>query len=133
VTDCPPGLGALTDNAIVAAGNVVVVLQPHGSSLRELELLLDQLQSIREGLGVDVTVPGVVINLHENTKAAARVDVVLKDVGLPVLARVRRRVAVVDAWEEGHTLLEKDPHGYVAAEIRGLAATLETIIKEVGE
>lgn len=133
VIDCPPGLGALTDNAIVAAGNVLVVLQPHGSSLRALELLLDQLQSIREGLGVPVTVPGVVINLHENTKAAARVDVVLKDVELPVLARVRRRVAVVDAWEEGHTLLEKDPGGYVASEIRGLAATLETIIKEVGE
>ncbi len=131
VVDCPPGFGALTDNAIVATGNVLVVLQPHGSSLRALELLLDQLSSIRSGLGVEVNVPGVVVNYYEDTKAAERVDGVLKDVGLPVLCRVRKRVAVVDAWEEGRTLIKKDPSGHVAVAIRKLADTLDGLIKEV--
>ena len=131
VVDCPPGFGALTDNAIVATGNVLVVLQPHGSSLRALELLLDQLSSIRSGLGVEVNVPGVVVNYYEDTKAAERVDGVLNEVGLPVLCRVRKRVAVVDAWEEGRTLIKKDPSGHVAVAIRKLAATLDGLVKEV--
>ncbi len=128
IIDCPPGLGALTDNAVVAAGNVLVVVQPHGSSLRALELLLDQLQSIREGLGVKVSIPGVVINLAEQTKAASRVDGVLADIGLPVLGRVRRRIAVVDAWEEGRTLIDKDPKGHVAVAIRELANALDKVV-----
>ena len=71
------------------------------------------------------------VNYYEDTKAAERVDGVLKEVGLPVLCRVRKRVAVVDAWEEGRTLIKKDPSGHVAVAIRKLAATLDGLVKEV--
>src|SRR5919205_4456970 len=60
--DCPPTLGQLTDNALVAARKALVPIQPDDTSLRALEMLLDQVHSIREGLGLMVDIVGLVVN-----------------------------------------------------------------------
>ncbi|HKV57788.1 MAG TPA: AAA family ATPase, partial [Ktedonobacteraceae bacterium] len=54
VIDCPPNLGLLTDNAIIAARRLVVPVQAEQTSVRALELLLDQIQSLEQELKFSV-------------------------------------------------------------------------------
>ncbi len=123
--DCPPSLGALTDNAVVAAGRVLVVAQPQDSSLRALELLLDQVQSIRSGLRVDIEVIGIVLNTWEDTLVAKRTMAALSDLPIPVIGVVRRRTRLQEAWAQGRTILDLEPRSDVAQEFRGMAAAVE--------
>jgi chromosome partitioning protein len=122
--DCPPSLGALTDNAIVAAGQVLVVAQPQDSSLRALELLLDQVQSIRTGLRVDVEIAGIVLNMWEDTLVARRTMAALEKLPVPILAVLRRRTRLQEAWAQGRSILELEPRSDVAQVFRDLVATL---------
>lgn len=122
--DCPASLGPLTDNAIVAAGEVLVPMLPDGLSLRAFELLLDQIDSIRHALNVGVNVIGLVINQYADTNAAQRVDADLELLGVPVLARIRKRVAATNSWEKGRSVLATDPTGHIAEVVRELAKTI---------
>jgi chromosome partitioning protein len=122
--DCPASLGPLTDNAIVAVGEIIVPMLPDGLSIRALELLLDQIDSIRGALGVEVTIAGLVINKYDDTLAAARVDEDLKTIPVPVLARIRKRVAATNSWEAGRSVLTTDPTGHITVAVRELASVL---------
>jgi chromosome partitioning protein len=123
--DCPASLGPLTDNAIVAAGEVIVPMLPDGLSLRALELLLDQIDSIRVSLGVEVRLLGVVLNQYTDTLAARRVDEDLAALpDLTILARIRKRVSTTNSWEAGRSVLSTDPKGHVAEAVRELAKSL---------
>jgi chromosome partitioning protein len=61
--DCPPNLGNLTDNALNAARRVIVPIQAETSSVRALDLLFDQIESVEKGLKIKVDVLAVVPNL----------------------------------------------------------------------
>src|SRR5215213_5897260 len=52
LTDCPPNLGNLTDNALNAARLVIIPIQAETTSVRALDLLFDQIESIEQGLKV---------------------------------------------------------------------------------
>jgi chromosome partitioning protein len=124
LVDCPPSLGVLTDNAVVAGREVLVVVQAQDSSLRAFELLLDQLDSIRDGLDVDVAITGIVLNLYEDTNVSKRVDEALAKLPVPVLARLRRRVKLQEAWAEGRSILDLEPHGHASVVFRQLVDEL---------
>jgi chromosome partitioning protein len=63
VIDCPPGLGALTDNALLATGRVLIPAETKGTSKRAVELLRDQIDSL-EMLFPEASIQpvGVVVN-----------------------------------------------------------------------
>jgi chromosome partitioning protein len=126
--DCPASLGVLTDNAIVAAGEVLVPLKPDGLSLRALELLMDQIESIRTGLRTRADVIGLVINMWDDTLTAQRVLADLAaGVPVPILGTIRRRVALSEAWEDGRSVLSTQPLHHAAVAYRELAeAVVET-------
>ena len=75
IIDCPPSLGALTDAALVAArrdaqhsGQLVIPVQAEDSSLDALRLLLRQVETLCEVLGIDVPVGGLVVNLYDSRR-----------------------------------------------------------------
>jgi len=123
--DCPPSLGALTDNAVVAARRVLVVAQAQDSSLRALELLLDQIQSVRSGLRVDVEVTGIVVNAWEDTLVARRTMAALAQLPVPILGVIRRRTRLQEAWAQGRSILELEPRSDVAQVFRDMALALD--------
>jgi chromosome partitioning protein len=67
LVDCPPNLGNLTDNALNAAHRVVVPIQAETSSVRALDLLFDQIESIEQGLKIKIDVLAVVPNLVQES------------------------------------------------------------------
>jgi chromosome partitioning protein len=125
--DCPPTLGQLTDNALVAARKALVPIQPEDTSLRALEMLLDQISSIREGLGLTVEIIGLVVNQADDTLVSRRtLETLTNAVPVPVLASIRRRVRLKEAWAKGKPVTMTEPQGDAAEAFRTLAQALTT-------
>ncbi|MCA9004918.1 MAG: ParA family protein [Planctomycetaceae bacterium] len=74
IMDCPPSLGVLTINALTAASEVIIPLQPHFFALQGLSKLLETTALVRRRLNRDLRVSGVVLCLYETgTRLAADV------------------------------------------------------------
>jgi chromosome partitioning protein len=72
--DCPPSLGILTINALAAADDVFLPLQPHFLALHGLSKLLKTIGLVNERLNDRLQLAGVVLCLYESgTKLAAEV------------------------------------------------------------
>ena len=73
--DCPPALGPLTVNALVAADRVIVPVQAEYYALEGLAGLLDTVSLIQRELNPRLTVAGMVITMHDSrTRLAIDVE-----------------------------------------------------------
>lgn len=62
--DCPPNLGLLTINALVAAQGVIVPLQCEYFALRGLSMLLDTLAKVKRRLNPQLEITGILPTLY---------------------------------------------------------------------
>lgn len=111
LVDCPPNLGVLTDNAIVATGNVLIPAQAKSTSIRAIELLFKQLRSIESAFAA-VDELALVANEVEVDGEADEMMEWFKDVfedkeGCAVF-EVRKRVALQRAWNAGVSIFEHE-------------------------
>ena len=70
--DCPPSLGPLTVNALVAADRVIVPVQTEYFALEGLAGLLDTLGLIQRELNPRLTVAGMLLTMHDGRTRLAR-------------------------------------------------------------
>jgi len=74
IMDCPPSLGVLTINALSAAEEVFIPLQPHFLALHGLSKLLETTALVTRRLNRKLRVSGIMLCLYEtNTRLAADV------------------------------------------------------------
>ena len=79
IIDCPPSLGVLTINALVAVDEVFIPLQPHFLALHGLSKLLQTLQLVSRRLNSRLKLSGIVLCMYDaGTRLAAEVS---QDVG----------------------------------------------------
>jgi chromosome partitioning protein len=70
--DCPPSLGPITVNALVAADRVIVPVQTEYFALEGLAQLLDTLSLIQRELNPRLTVAGMILTMHDGRTRLAR-------------------------------------------------------------
>jgi chromosome partitioning protein len=70
--DCPPSLGPLTVNALVAADSVIVPVQTEYFALEGLAGLLDTLGLIQRELNPRLTIAGMILTMHDGRTRLAR-------------------------------------------------------------
>jgi chromosome partitioning protein len=63
--DCPPALGLLTINALVAAHSVLVPLQCEYFALEGLTRLMKSIERIRRSYNEDLDIQGIVLTMHD--------------------------------------------------------------------
>jgi len=72
VLDCPPSLGPLTVNALVAADRVLVPVQTEYFALEGLAGLLDTLSLIQRELNPRLAVAGMILTMHDGRTRLAQ-------------------------------------------------------------
>ncbi len=100
--DCPPALGILTDSAVLAAGQLLIPAQAHGSSIRALEILYRQTGELEEFFDITVEPRALVANQVRHDGEATEMMELYREKfrNIPVF-EVRERVALQRAWKNG--------------------------------
>ena len=76
--DCPPALGLLTINGLVAASSVIVPLQCEFFALEGLSALTKTIELIKQNFNPELEIEGVVLTMHDKRNSLS--DLVEKDV-----------------------------------------------------
>jgi chromosome partitioning protein len=128
--DCPPSLGLLTINALVAANRVLIPVQCSYLSWRGLSLLMETIETIRARVNPDLSVLGILPTLYDGrtihaqeTLEAARHLYPGKVLGTPIRYTVRAQ----EAAKEGRSLLEYDASSEAAKAYVQLAAEVDHV------
>jgi chromosome partitioning protein len=72
VIDCPPALGLLTVNALVAATHLLIPIQSSYFALEGTDDLLETIEKVRARPNPALRILGVVITMHDKRTALAR-------------------------------------------------------------
>jgi chromosome partitioning protein len=72
VIDCPPALGLLTVNALVASTHLLVPIQSSYFALEGTDDLLETIEKVRQRANPELRILGVVITMHDKRTALAR-------------------------------------------------------------
>jgi chromosome partitioning protein len=111
--DCPPSLGPLTVNALVAADRVIVPVQAEYFALEGLAGLLDTLSLIQRELNPRLTVAGMLLTMYDGrTRLAQDVANEIRQ-HFPELVFdtvIPRNVRVGEAPSFGKAVIHHDPH-----------------------
>ncbi|MCA9080658.1 MAG: ParA family protein [Planctomycetaceae bacterium] len=133
VMDCPPSLGVLTVNALTAATEVFIPLQPHFFALQGLSKLFETTALVNRRLNRGLKVTGIVMCLYETgTRLAGDVtDDILhflshSDPQAPWASaqvfsnRIRRNIKLAEAPSHGQSIYEYAPVSAGAQDYQGL-------------
>ncbi len=109
VIDCPPNLGLLTDNAIIASRRLVVPVQAEQTSVRALELLLDQVESLEKELKFSIDIVTLVPNLVQDSLLSRHILECMRQT-LPITDfAFPKRVVLQEAYAAGRTIYTYEP------------------------
>ncbi len=137
VIDCPPSLGILTLNALVASTDLVVPVQVHYYALEGLRRLLDTVGIMRqwfhpcsvENIGLLLTF------VEERTTFSRQVQQQVRNIfgDLVFEAVIHRNVRLAEAPSAGEPVLRYAPRSKAAADYRALAAEILEVAPQAVE
>lgn len=135
IIDCPPSLGLLTLNALAAADEVLVPLQPHFLALHGMGKLLQTISLVRQRINPKLTVAGIILCMYETTtrlagEVAADLSAFLeaaRDTDVPwshakiFSSRIRRNIKLAECPSHGKTIFDYDDQSIGAQDYMALA------------
>jgi len=145
IMDCPPSLGVLTLNALAAAHEVFIPLQPHYLALHGLSKLLETVSLVCKRINPALRVTGIVVCMHEaGTRLAGEV---LEDVasflresensgqpwsGARVFKTViRRNIKLAECPSHGVTIFDYAPASNGAEDYAALATEVRAMVEPI--
>jgi len=124
IVDCPPSLGLLTINSLVAADELLIPVQAEYYALEGLGQLLNTIQLIQEHIKPELSILGAVITMFDKrTKLSEDVmnelyryfpDTIFRSI-------IPRAVRLAEAPSFGKTIFHYDPNGKAAKAYERLA------------
>lgn len=127
--DCPPSLGLLTINALVAADKLLIPIQCEFYALEGVTKLLDSMKRVKSRLNPTLDIYGVLLTMYDNRTLLSKqvVDDVRGFFGKSVFGTpIPRTVKLSEAPSFGQPITQYDPKG------KGAIAYIE-LAKEVIE
>ncbi len=136
--DCPPSLGLLTVNALVAVSEVLIPLQTHFLALQGLGKLLETVTLVRQRINPGLSVCGIALCIHESTTRLAGevVDDLTRFLGAArgtnvawantrlYETHIRRNIKLAESSSFGQTVFDYAPRSNGATDYARLAAEL---------
>jgi chromosome partitioning protein len=131
--DCPPSLGLLSLNGLVASSRVIVPVQSEFLALHGVRQLLDTIDQVRSAYNPSLAIGGVLICLHDSRRRLARsvADTVREYFGdLVFKTIIRTNVALAEAPSKGSSIFSYDPKSSGAEDYKALAEEILNNVKE---
>lgn len=128
--DCPPSLGLLTLNALVAAREVLLPIQCEYYALEGLSQLLKTVDLVKSHLNPDLEVSAIVLTMYDGrTRLASQVvEEVRTHFGATVLDTIiPRAVRISEAPSHAQTIITYDPTSSGAIAYREAATQFATV------
>lgn len=125
VIDCPPSLGLLTLNALVAADEVLIPIQGEYYALEGLTALMRTIGLVQGSLNPHLRVGGILLTMVDartNLSAQVADEVRTHFPDLVFRATIPRSVRISESPSYGQTILTYDPTGTGAMSYRAVAA-----------
>lgn len=125
--DCPPNLGLLTLNAMIAATELLVPVQPEFLALQSLGKLMETVGAIRSGWNPSLAVTGIVMtrfsrNKRINRETRRNIQDYFGDTLLETT--IRDNISLAEAPSFGQDIFTYKPRSNGAADYRNLALEL---------
>lgn len=97
--DCPPSLGLVTINAMVAANELFIPLTAEALPSRGLAKLTNILQMVRENLNENISLSGIIITRWESTRLSKMVEQQLRATFGETIykTKIRKNVSIAEA------------------------------------
>jgi chromosome partitioning protein len=132
--DCPPSLGLLTVNALVAADRALVTAEAQYFALQGVEQAMEVVELARDGLNEELSVVGVLLNLADMRTIHSREALVsLKErFGELVFdTTIRSSIAYAESAERARSILDHRPD--LGGDYLDLAAEVLERLPALGE
>jgi chromosome partitioning protein len=124
IIDCPPSLGLLTINALVAADGVLIPIQCEYLALEGLTQLLNTINIVKSKLNQELSIAGVVLTMFDpRTRLAGDIVREVRN-HFPqetFQTIINRNVRLSEAPSFGQSILDYDPTSPGALAYRALA------------
>jgi chromosome partitioning protein len=138
IIDCPPSLGLLTLNALAAAEEVIIPLQPHFLALQGLGKLLQTITLVNKRINPSLKVSGILLCMFDSRTSLSEeiksdIDKFLdsaRDNQCPwsnakiIPSFVRRNIKLAEAPSYGKTIFEYEPACHGAEDYNKIAEYL---------
>ncbi|QLY26394.1 ParA family protein [Bdellovibrio sp. HCB185ZH] len=126
VIDCSPSLGLLTVNALIASKDIVIPICPEYFSLKGIELILETLKNIHQGLGHKIDVRGIIISKYRNRKIVEKVINDLRtNYTIPVFNNyIPDSIVVEEAHHNHKPMLQYSPRNPAGQALANLAVEM---------
>lgn len=124
IIDCPPSLGLLTVNALVAADFVLIPVQCEFYALEGLAQLMQTVETVRKNMNSDLRLLGLVMTMYDGrTNLSIQVTEEVKKYfsGQVFRTIIPRNVRLGEAPSHGEPITQYDPHSRGAEVYRKLA------------
>lgn len=134
--DCPPALGLLTLNAMVAADSVLVPLQTEFLALEGLSQLITTVRHVRQTANPELRINGVLLTMSDfRTSLSQQVEADARQTlgDLVYTTVIPRNVRVSEAPSHAKPVIDYDPLSKGSAAYRQFAAEFATRLKLVPE
>jgi chromosome partitioning protein len=111
IIDCPPSLGLMTINALVAAHEVLIPVQPEFFALQGISQLLDTVKLLQKNLNPNLRIGGVVCTRFNRRKIHQEVLSCLEERFKTTLfaTKIHENIAIAEAPSFGKTIFEYSP------------------------
>lgn len=132
IIDCPPSLGVLSTNALVASTHVLVPIKIDKFGIDGLEYLLETVFEVKEELNPGLEFLGAFITMDKPTKVNKEIKEQLREVLQSRLLKssIRENVAVIKSTILQTPVVIMDPKANASKDYRALCEEVVGLVRE---
>lgn len=99
IIDCPPSLGVLTLNAMIAADSILIPMQPEFLALRGVDLLMQNFRTIKKKFNEKLEILGILFNQFDARRNLDKdiLELIIKEGHLVFETIIRRSVKIAES------------------------------------
>ncbi len=122
--DCPPSLGILTINALIAAREVMIIVQAQYLAIRGLNTILDLIDELKAELNPELQLNGLLLTqINRTVVSKSIIESLRNEHGDKVfISIIRQNVALVEASMVGQDIFTYNSQAPAAKDYENLAA-----------